>query len=588
MKWQASQMNDFQKMHSYAEAGQWDQAIALGKKLKNQGGLDELTQYEIPPSHLQSFISAVPADQKGEIVAQLSGNLHPDLNTHDLHNLWNHGKKDYITNDNILTHPNFQHLNPDSPKAGEFWNAYERRVEPSHFAAIKAMMTGEQESELSHRGEGHSSAHEEQIPALINHMHASQKAILDDPDIKKHYVKGEPHIQVYRGVGGSYAKALKNGLGVEDVYHQESDGAVSQHSVIDKHKTGKIPSAHMSSWSLDPNMAARFAGGRGEHDSANDPHHVVIKTLVPLSRVLHSGMHSLYPGHGPVHADEREVALSNPEGHIKVKSKDLLVGSAMGILNDPSIDSFQPLKLKSEAGSSTDQEIDINALVAKKPRHAITHFPNMLTEQHISKIAAKDPHLAAETLSNHEHFNDKHFDHIMKNAPLAITSMDNHAVNSFAKPEHVNKIVSSDPVFAGLYLPTAPESVQKHITQAHVDHIVKNSNNAQATERMKSYWDSKSNPLQKSAKPSKYKKLVDAFVQSKSLFAPSNVLPGGKGDDSKPTDLPPKDFAAGVKTELEHTSSPKLAAEIATDHIIEHKHYYRDLPGFEAKLKAKD
>lgn len=56
-----------------------------------------------------------------------------------------------------------------------------------------------------------------------------------------------------------------------------------------------------------------------------------------------------------------------------------------------------------------------------------------------------------------------------------------------------------------------------------------------------------------------------------------DVLPGGVADGSSPTPLDVNELAMGIKVELEHTNDPKIAAEIALDHIRETPDYYSRL-----------
>ena len=53
-----------------------------------------------------------------------------------------------------------------------------------------------------------------------------------------------------------------------------------------------------------------------------------------------------------------------------------------------------------------------------------------------------------------------------------------------------------------------------------------------------------------------------------------NQLPGGLGDEKTPTDVDPQQLAKGIKVEMEHTDDPKIAREIAIDHLTEISDYY--------------
>lgn len=53
-----------------------------------------------------------------------------------------------------------------------------------------------------------------------------------------------------------------------------------------------------------------------------------------------------------------------------------------------------------------------------------------------------------------------------------------------------------------------------------------------------------------------------------------NELEGGLGDDASLSDFCPKQLALGLEVEMEHTDDPKVALEIAMDHLTENPEYY--------------
>lgn len=57
------------------------------------------------------------------------------------------------------------------------------------------------------------------------------------------------------------------------------------------------------------------------------------------------------------------------------------------------------------------------------------------------------------------------------------------------------------------------------------------------------------------------------------------VLPGGYADKAgkKVSDVDQEQLRKGVKVEMEHTTDPKIAREIAMDHLTEHPRYYDKL-----------
>ena len=58
-------------------------------------------------------------------------------------------------------------------------------------------------------------------------------------------------------------------------------------------------------------------------------------------------------------------------------------------------------------------------------------------------------------------------------------------------------------------------------------------------------------------------------------------IPGGLADKASPADFNPKALAQGIKVEMEHTSSAKIAQEIAMDHLKEDPNYYTKLKKIE-------
>lgn len=56
-----------------------------------------------------------------------------------------------------------------------------------------------------------------------------------------------------------------------------------------------------------------------------------------------------------------------------------------------------------------------------------------------------------------------------------------------------------------------------------------------------------------------------------------NGLPGGTADFRSEKDFDPAQLQKGIKHELEHTNDPKIAKEIAMDHLAEDPKYYDNL-----------
>jgi hypothetical protein len=57
----------------------------------------------------------------------------------------------------------------------------------------------------------------------------------------------------------------------------------------------------------------------------------------------------------------------------------------------------------------------------------------------------------------------------------------------------------------------------------------------------------------------------------------TNILFGGKGDNLSEDDVDKDELAMGLKVEMEHTKSKKIAKEIALDHLAEDPKYYTKL-----------
>lgn len=63
-------------------------------------------------------------------------------------------------------------------------------------------------------------------------------------------------------------------------------------------------------------------------------------------------------------------------------------------------------------------------------------------------------------------------------------------------------------------------------------------------------------------------------VKMYSQFINEDLLPGGAADIMKESDFDPNELALGIKDEMEHTSDPKLAKEIAMYHLSKYPNYY--------------
>lgn len=62
-------------------------------------------------------------------------------------------------------------------------------------------------------------------------------------------------------------------------------------------------------------------------------------------------------------------------------------------------------------------------------------------------------------------------------------------------------------------------------------------------------------------------------------FFSEDILSGGKGDETNPVNLDQEELKLGINVEMEHTKEPRLAREIAIDHLTEDPKYYSKLYG---------
>ena len=68
-----------------------------------------------------------------------------------------------------------------------------------------------------------------------------------------------------------------------------------------------------------------------------------------------------------------------------------------------------------------------------------------------------------------------------------------------------------------------------------------------------------------------------SIVESLKFKLAREILSGGDADKKKDNIFLKKELAKGVAHEKEHTNNPRLAKEIAKDHLIENKNYYTKL-----------
>jgi hypothetical protein len=68
-------------------------------------------------------------------------------------------------------------------------------------------------------------------------------------------------------------------------------------------------------------------------------------------------------------------------------------------------------------------------------------------------------------------------------------------------------------------------------------------------------------------------------------LAKKDYIQGGLADNKSPKDFDFKALKQGIKVEMEHTNNPKIAREIAQDHLTENTAYYKYLAKMEKKME---
>jgi hypothetical protein len=64
------------------------------------------------------------------------------------------------------------------------------------------------------------------------------------------------------------------------------------------------------------------------------------------------------------------------------------------------------------------------------------------------------------------------------------------------------------------------------------------------------------------------------------------IVVGGLGDNRKSSEFNQRQLNAGIRVEMEHTKSRRIAREIAKDHLTEHKNYYTELRSAEKRMEG--
>ena len=354
-----------------AQSGDWDGAIEHARRSRDSNALAMLPSVEggVPAEHFDKLLNAMKSRKDSNGLFELAHNLPSDLTSNQLQALANAAPDDYTVRSKVLDHPSLDVTPEIQSKMAPhlFWNSYEKKVDPRHFAVIAHHMdehgyldsgthrgnieadeypthmvldhgvgesapgyenmpkwrkgTGEPVSDLSLQGRSEISM-DQVFPHLDTHAKAHQNALMhlyhsgnpDNFDIK--YFSGKPYIKLYRGVNGEYANK------VHDAFNTGASSAT-------------FKSAPFSSWTHEPDMAARFANNRGV--SIVNGKAVVSKTPIvisqwhPIENVLHTGFHRTDALFDNAHENEREVVVKHPGLKHKIRKTDVHVA-------DPDLD----------------------------------------------------------------------------------------------------------------------------------------------------------------------------------------------------------------------------------------------------------
>jgi hypothetical protein len=305
------------QMYQHIENGDWDSAINTALRLPtNWDALQRLpSSGEMPEYAINMVLNRIERkpDLGTGFLFELASNLPENLSAETLNRLAYASRDSHYEQEKFMGHPNFKYTEQYEPlkQAADWWNGYEKAVDPKHFATVKSMLTGAHESIKDHRGNtGESESHI--LPHLKAYAQEVQRHVMNDDFLKKKNIGGEPHVLVHRGVGGNYAKHIKNALAHDHISNE----------VDNKHL--KIPVAPLSSWTSDWDMANRFAHERGDKIPGQEAGHgIVISRWMPVKDILHSGTHSVVHGQKSAHPEEKELVFAHKDPKISVKPQHI-------------------------------------------------------------------------------------------------------------------------------------------------------------------------------------------------------------------------------------------------------------------------
>jgi hypothetical protein len=329
-----------------ADKGDWDKAIQYAKLVPPE--LDIWQQFPshadvdgngpgLPDGAIKSILAHLTSTPKNrehllpQFLFELAGHLPEAATSETLNRIAELGKEDYYVEQAIKEHPNYR---PDDRMArmqaiAKFWHEYERSVTGDHFATIRSLFTGQPENFTDHRGNaGSSEKYKDLIPHFWEYGREAQAAVAktaaedkatnydggngDYSALQMRWIKGAPHIKVYRGVGGNFGESIRRSIRLN-----EATGEADHKRLVVPHP------GHFSSWTANPEMATRFAHLRGEIDGQPKGKGLVIEKWLPLKNLLHSGFHTLVFDQDHAHHDENELIFAHPDGKLSFSTKDL-------------------------------------------------------------------------------------------------------------------------------------------------------------------------------------------------------------------------------------------------------------------------
>lgn len=294
-----------------ANESRWDDMLTHAKGIPKSW--DFYTQLpsafsNMPPETVHKILDRVP--ENSSFPFEYMTNLPENADTSVLRRLWEeHADKNKGFANKITDHPNFSRSEQENRLilAADFFMDYEKNVKPSHFATIKALHSGNQETLTDHRGNiGSSESYIEALPHIKEYANKVQKKIMNDSDIRKRYKDGEAYVKVHRGLAGLYGQKIRK--------HIENIDTLG-------HKNLALPVAPFSSWSINPETARMFSNRNIEGQPNNQG--VVISKWMPVSSIIHSGFHDIVPMQKHAHPNEEELIFEHPTGKLKVNTKEI-------------------------------------------------------------------------------------------------------------------------------------------------------------------------------------------------------------------------------------------------------------------------